>query len=193
VLIAFTAAGAALSVSTLARSGSGVLEERWKAPLQESQPLADKVAVVALLISFFGLLVFTSLEASRLHLLREPPRTVCALGLVLFVAGWSIVFLSLRENAFAAPVVKDQSERHQHVVETGVYAVVRHPMYAGAALLMIGLPLWLESTAGALFALVPIAFLALRIRFEEHFLRRELTGYDGYAARVRYRLIPFLW
>ena len=66
-------------------------------------------------------------------------------------------------------------------------------MYAGAVLLVIGMPLWLESYAAALLASVPIGTLALRIPVEERFLRRELKGYDAYTERVRYRLIPFLW
>jgi protein-S-isoprenylcysteine O-methyltransferase Ste14 len=66
-------------------------------------------------------------------------------------------------------------------------------MYAGAVPLMIGMPLWLQSYAGTLLALVPIGIVALRIRVEEQFLRRELEGYDAYTRRVRYRLIPFVW
>jgi len=71
--------------------------------------------------------------------------------------------------------------------------MVRHPIYAGTVLLLIGMPLWLESYAAALLASVPIGTLVLRILVEEQFLRRELKGYDIYTERVRYRLIPFLW
>jgi protein-S-isoprenylcysteine O-methyltransferase Ste14 len=66
-------------------------------------------------------------------------------------------------------------------------------MYAGTVLLLIGMPLWLESYATALLASVPMGMLAVRIRIEEQFLRRELEGYDAYTERVRYRLIPFVW
>ncbi|MGA2475893.1 MAG: isoprenylcysteine carboxylmethyltransferase family protein [Terriglobia bacterium] len=83
--------------------------------------------------------------------------------------------------------------RRQTVIDTGVYSIVRHPMYAGDVLLMVGIPLWLESYPAALLASVPIATVALRILFEERFLRRELKGYEPYTGRVRYRLIPFLW
>jgi protein-S-isoprenylcysteine O-methyltransferase Ste14 len=76
---------------------------------------------------------------------------------------------------------------------TGVYGIVRNPMYAGAVLLMIGMPLWLESYAAALFAIVPIILLAVRIVFEEQFLRQELSGYDAYTERVRYKLLPYVW
>jgi len=89
--------------------------------------------------------------------------------------------------------VKHQEERRHTVVDSGVYGVVRHPMYAGAVLLLIGMPLWLESYAAAMLASLPIGTLVLRILVEEQFLTRELKGYDTYAKTVRYRLIPFLW
>ncbi len=79
------------------------------------------------------------------------------------------------------------------MVDTGPYGFVRHPMYSGGVLVMIGLPLWLESYAATLLAIVPIGLLLLRIRIEERLLRRELMGYDADTQRVRHRLIPFLW
>jgi protein-S-isoprenylcysteine O-methyltransferase Ste14 len=174
-------------------NNKGLLDERFKSPIQKGQPLEDKILLMMFIATFLGLIVFISLDVFRLHLLEKPGPIVSSLGLVLFVAGWWIISLSFRDNAFAAPVVKHQKERHQTVIDTGVYGVVRHPMYAGAVLLLIGMPLWLESYAAASLASVPIAILALRIHIEEEFLRRELEGYDVYTKRVRYRLIPFLW
>ena len=66
-------------------------------------------------------------------------------------------------------------------------------MYVGVIMLLVGMPLWLQSYAGALVALVPCLMLVLRIFVEEGFLRRELAGYEAYAERVRYRLVPFVW
>jgi protein-S-isoprenylcysteine O-methyltransferase Ste14 len=79
------------------------------------------------------------------------------------------------------------------VVDSGVYSIVRHPMYSGTGLFMVGLALWLESAAGAFLTAVPMVILAIRIKYEEEFLKRELTGYDEYTRRVRYRLIPLVW
>ena len=79
------------------------------------------------------------------------------------------------------------------MVDTGIYGLVRHPMYAGNPLVNVGLGLWLGSYAAALFAAVPLGLLMSRIVLEERFLRRELPGYPAYAARVRYRLLPGLW
>ena len=151
------------STLSILRVNKALLIERSKLPLQKGQPLADK----ALLISFMGLL--------------------------LFVTGWWIIALVLKTNAFAATVIRHQEERQHAVVDTGVYSIVRHPMYAGLVPVMVGMCLWLESYAAAFLASIPVGILILRIRLEERFLRRELKGYDEYAARVRRRLIPGLW
>lgn len=170
-----------------------LLNERFKPLIQKGQPLADKIVVVLFVGPFYGLIIFIPLDVFRFHLLGQPGAVVSSLGLVLFLAGWLIVSLAFRENAFAAPVVRHLAERRQIVVDTGVYGVVRHPMYAGILLLCVGMPLWLESCAAALFAVLPIGVGVLRIFVEEKFLRRELAGYAAYTQRVRYRLIPFLW
>jgi protein-S-isoprenylcysteine O-methyltransferase Ste14 len=186
-------AGTIWAIVGLARTGSGLLEERMKPPVQEGQPLGDRVLVLLLLLTFVGLLVFTSLDVFRFHLLPKPWQALTFLGLGLFIAGWTLAYLALRENAYGAAVVRHQQERGQRVVDTGLYAIVRHPMYAGGAVLMLGIPLWLQSTAGVLFALLPIAVLIARIILEERFLVRALPGYDRYAQRVRYRLLPRVW
>jgi protein-S-isoprenylcysteine O-methyltransferase Ste14 len=170
-----------------------LLDERYKPIIQKGQPLADKVLTPILAISFFGLILFIPRDVFRFHLLGVASPWVAALGLLLFAAGWTVIALALRANAFAAPVVKHQETRGQAVVQTGPYAIVRHPMYAGAVPLMIGMPLWLGSIAGAVLAFVPLGVLVIRIRIEEALLRRELAGYVDYAKRVRWRLIPGIW
>jgi protein-S-isoprenylcysteine O-methyltransferase Ste14 len=143
--------------------------------------------------TFAALVAFCSLDVFRLHLMPLPPSAVSFLGIVLFVAGWWIIALVLRTNAFAATVVRHQEERHHALVDSGVYAVVRHPMYAAMIPVLVGMCLWLQSYAGALLALVPLSILAARIVLEERFLRRTLAGYDAYTKRVRRRLIPGIW
>lgn len=185
-------AGVAGTIS-LNRANHGLLEERFKPLLQRGQPRADKILVLLLVSAFMGVVVFIPLDVFRFHLLNKPGELVSSFGLVLFVVGWWIMILAMLENAFAAPVIKLQEERGQKVVSSGVYSVVRHPMYAGAFLFLIGMPLWLESYAAAIAALVPLAILVIRILVEERFLKRGLTGYDAYQGKVRYRLIPYLW
>ncbi|MGH7949119.1 MAG: methyltransferase family protein [Candidatus Binataceae bacterium] len=175
------------------RGNEALLDERYSLPIQEGQPVADRIVLVLFIVTFAGAIVFIPLDVFRFHLLAKPGVIVSTLGLILFCAGWLLISLAFRENTFAAPVVKHQAERRQTVIDSGVYSVVRHPMYSSAVLMLIGISLWLESYAAALFSVIPIALLAVRIIFEERFLRRALDGYDAYVERVRYRLIPFLW
>jgi len=170
-----------------------LVAERLKGPFQKRWSRADKILAVALMPAMAGQFVFIGLDVSRLHLLGKPNVIVSSLGLALYVAGFWIIHVAMRENAFATAVVRYQEERGQVVVDTGPYHVVRHPMYSGAVLLFVGMPLWLQSSAGALLAIVLIGLFVLRIVIEEGLFRRELPGYAAYAERVRYRLIPFLW
>jgi protein-S-isoprenylcysteine O-methyltransferase Ste14 len=170
-----------------------LLDERSKAPVQTGQPAADKVLLLALFLSFLGLLVFVPLDVFHLRALGLTELPVAAVGLVLFVLGATVITLAMRENAFAAPVVRHQEERGQVVVSTGPYGIVRHPMYAGALPSTIGMALWLGSYAAAVAAAIPITLLVLRVLAEERLLRRELAGYDAYTQKVRWRLVPFVW
>jgi protein-S-isoprenylcysteine O-methyltransferase Ste14 len=192
-LMAIFLVATVVSLVLLARGSPDLLAERFKPPLQRGQPVADKIVVVVFIAAFAASIRFIPYEVFELRWLPAPGVVVATIGLAAVIAGWWIVLAAMRANAFAVPVVKSQEERHQRVVAEGPYAVVRHPMYAGIALVLLGMPLWLGSWAGALVALVPIAILAVRIGIEEDFLRRELPGYAAYAARVRARLVPGMW
>lgn len=185
--------GAVASTASLRRASPALLEERFKSPVQKGQPPADKIVVLLLIGAFVAEIAFIPVDVFRLHLLARPGAFVSLAGLILFAAGWWAMLLALRANPFAAPAVKHQEERQQVATDSGPYSLARHPMYTGAALLFVGMPLWLESYAATILASVPIGLLVLRILVEERFLRRELPGYDAYTRRVRYRLIPFLW
>jgi len=162
-----------------------LIDERMKPPLQEGQPRADKILTIVLLLSYVADVMLIGLDRFHLHLLPRPGNFVSSLGLVLFVTGWTTIVLAMQENRFAATIVRYQEERGQRVIDTGVYATVRHPMYLGGAQFMIGLPLFLESYAATLGALVQIAVIVWRIFVEEDLLRRELAGYEAYTERVR--------
>jgi len=109
------------------------------------------------------------------------------------LASWWICARVFDENTFLAPVVKIQAERDQTVISTGPYAVVRHPFYVGAILLLASSALLLGSWIGVAGAGVIAIGIAIRIPGEEHELRHNLAGYEDYTARVRYRLVPFVW
>ena len=176
----------------LARRDPGLLQERMGSPLQRYQPAADKVLLIVLLLFIFVWLVLMGLDAKRFAW-SSVPALVQVLG--AFITLWSIWFCyrTMRENSFAVPVVKLQRERGQRVISTGPYAFVRHPMYFGAAFYFIGVALLLGSWWGVIFAFVLIGLLCVRIPIEEKALRAGLEGYEEYAARVRYRLIPHVW
>ena len=193
VVIALLLLGSVWAIASLYRQHRAVLEERLKPVVQKGQPVIDRILVLVFLVTYLGVAVFVPFDVFRLHLLPRPAAAISWFGLLLMVVGWGIAQRSLRENAFASAAVRHQEERQQRVVDTGVYGVIRHPLYAGGLILLAGMPLWLESYAGVVLAVVPSAVVSIRILFEERFLGRELPGYDSYTQRVRYRLIPLVW
>ena len=194
VLLAVLLVVRTVSAVAVYRVNPALLQERAKLPTHGDQPRTDKLLLLAVLATgFMGLPVIAGFDVFRWHVLPRPAPLLANLGLVLFTLGWGIKALALRTNAFATAVLRLQRERQHAVVDTGVYGIVRHPFYAGTPLVLVGLGLWLESYTAALFAVVPIAFLVVRLRLEERFLRRELPGYSEYAVRVPHRLLPGIW
>jgi protein-S-isoprenylcysteine O-methyltransferase Ste14 len=169
------------------------MRERNQGGFHKDQPLPDKIAVASLLAAYIAELLLIPLDRFHFHLLPRPGMLVSSAGMLLFLAGWTVISLTLRQNSFAIPIVRPQEERHQVVVDGGLYAFVRHPLYAGILLMLVGVPLWLESYAAALSALASLAVLAVRIHFEEDFLVQNLPGYGEYRRRVHYRLVPLIW
>lgn len=193
VFLAITVAVMAVAIFSILPDSDDLFSQRAKGVIQKGQPLWDRVLVILLVVSFVGQIVFITLDVFRFHLMPKPGGLVSFLGLALYVAGWWIMTLAMKVNPFAVPVVRLQEDRHQRVIDTGLYSVVRHPMYAGFVPMVVGPALWLESYAAALLAIIPIAVLAVRSVFEERFLKRELKGYEAYTEKVHYRLIPFVW
>jgi len=193
VFLAVTLAVIAVAVFSILPDSADLFSQRAKGVIQKRQPLWDRVLVILLVVSYVGQIVFIPLDVFRFYLVAKPGGLVSFLGLAVYVAGWWIMTLAMKVNPFAVPVVRLQEERHQRVIDSGVYAVVRHPMYAGFVPMVVGPALWLESYVAALLAIIPIAVVAVRSVFEERFLKRELKGYDAYTEKVRYRLIPFIW
>ncbi len=171
-----------------------LLRDRARLPLHGAQPWTNRFLLLAVLATgFLGLPVLAGLDVFRWHLLPAPAPWLSGLGLLLFALGWSIKQVALRANAFATTVVRLQTDRAHTVVDNGVYAVIRHPFYAADPLILVGLGLWLESSAAALAACVPVVLMLVRLQCEERFLRRALPGNAAYMTRVPHRLIPGLW
>ena len=176
---------------SLARRDPGLMNERLSPPIQRDQAAADKVLLSILLVAIFAWLGLMGLDFR--YGWSAVPSWLLAIGGVVLLVGIWICYLTMLENSFAAPVVKIQGERGQHVITTGPYSYVRHPMYAGAILYCAGTALLLGSWWGLASVLLFIVLLAIRIFIEEQALRTGLQGYDDYAANVRYRLIPLVW
>jgi protein-S-isoprenylcysteine O-methyltransferase Ste14 len=119
------------------------------------------------------------------------PLNIALLGDVMVLCGYLIVFLVLTQNAYASAII--EVEKDQRVVSTGLYAIIRHPMYFGAMIMILFTPVAL----GSLWALIPFAIMPctiiLRLLNEEKLLLKELAGYEEYCKKVRYRLIPYVW
>ena len=175
-----------------ARVDPGLLRERLKPPVQDGQPLADKLIVVPLLVLLFAGMGFMAADAERWRS-SAMPASVQLAGAALLLAVIAFMTWTMRVNSFAAPVVKIQRERGQRVATTGPYALVRHPLYFGALFYVAATSLVLGSWRGLIFVpLVALGF-AIRIPVEERELSQGLEGYRDYQAQVRWRLLPFLW
>ena len=140
-------------------------------------------------IGFISLLVVPALDYRFKW--SVVPVAIVALGNLLVVIGFCLIFLVYRENPYSSATIEIVEE--QKLVSTGPYAVVRHPMYASALLYLIGTPLALGSYWGLLGLGAMMPFLLWRLLDEERLLTKELPGYAEYRKRVRYRLIPHVW
>lgn len=119
------------------------------------------------------------------------PQTVSIIGAAIFVLGYLVYAEVLRENAYLSRTIKTQE--NQRVIDTGLYGIIRHPMYSATLLLFLSMPLVLGSVFAMPIFLFYLPIIATRILAEEAFLEKELDGYCEYKTRVKYRLIPFVW
>lgn len=119
------------------------------------------------------------------------PLYIVILGDILVILGFFLFFLVLRENAFASAIIEVAAD--QKVISTGLYSIVRHPLYLSGLIMMLGTPLALGSWWDLLMFIPFTLGIILRLLDEEKFLSKNLPGYKEYCQKVRYRLIPFLW
>jgi len=180
-----------LVMMRLARHDPALLAERLKSPIQPAQPLWDKIFMASLMVLWVGWIVLIGLDARFGW--SAMPAWLQAAGAIGVIAGYAVIIRVFDENTFLAPVVKLQPQRGHHVVDTGPYAVVRHPMYAGATIMMPSIALMLGSWPGLAASFVIIAGVAFRAVMEERELSSRLDGYADYVARTRWRLIPGIW
>jgi protein-S-isoprenylcysteine O-methyltransferase Ste14 len=166
-----------------------LLERRVKAgPGAESDPMQNVVQALAGLV-FLATFAVPGLD-KRLGW-SNAPLAVSLVGDAMIAVGFLIVFLTFRENTFTAGTI--EVAEGQHLIDSGPYAVVRHPMYAGALVMIAGVPLALGSWWGLIPAALLVPILVWRLLREETFLTANLPGYDAYRGRVRCRLVLIFW
>jgi protein-S-isoprenylcysteine O-methyltransferase Ste14 len=173
----------------LMRRDPGLLERRMRGgPIAEKRT-TQRIIMSYVSLGFIGLIVVPALD-HRFGWSHMPPYAALAGDLLLFL-GWLAILFVFKENTFSSATIELASE--QRVVTTGPYALVRHPMYAGALLMLAGIPIALGSWWGLLVLVAMLPALIWRLIDEEKFLARNLPGYFEYREKVRYRLIPRVW
>jgi protein-S-isoprenylcysteine O-methyltransferase Ste14 len=188
VLAVFASCNVAITID-LARRDPALLARRTKAGPLAEPALAQKIVQALASLTFLGVFAIAGLD--HRYGWSCVPTLVAIGGDVLVAAGLGIVALVFRANTFTSAVV--EVRREQQLVSTGPYAVIRHPMYGGALVMLVGVAIALGSWWALLAVLALVAVIVARLLAEEKLLAAELPGYAEYRARVRHRLIPFVW
>jgi protein-S-isoprenylcysteine O-methyltransferase Ste14 len=157
-------------------------------PFAEAR-LVQKLIYVGIILMVVAVTVVSALD----HRFgwSEVPTPVVVIGNVLVLVGLGIAEFVVIQNNYAAATITVEAE--QRVVSTGLYGLVRHPMYVGALIMMLGTPIALDSYWGLIGVLPGALIFAARINDEEKMLHQELDGYDEYTKKVHYRLVPGVW
>jgi protein-S-isoprenylcysteine O-methyltransferase Ste14 len=173
----------------LIRKDPALLARRMSGgPFAEKEPV-QKLIMSGISLGFIGLLVLPAID----HRLgwSNMSASVAIAGDVLLLLGWLGIGVVFRENSFASATIESAAD--QRVISTGPYAWVRHPMYAAALVMLLGIPLALGSYWGVLIVVTLVPLLIWRLMDEERFLAQNLPGYREYQGRVRFRLLPLVW
>ena len=163
-----------------------LLKKRLSVKEKESE---QRLVIISSGIMFFAAFIAAGLSFRYGLMMLPPPISVIAA--LIFLAAYALYAEVLRENAFLSRTVEVQKE--QRVIDTGLYGIVRHPMYMATVLLFLSIPLVLGSVLSFVIMLAYIPIIMKRIRNEEKVLSEGLNGYAEYKIKVKYRLIPFVW
>ena len=160
----------------------------------ETQPKEDRLATVLMLSAIVVGLSLAPIDIFHLSLSSNFEGDIKNIGLGLYIFGMLLVMASMNANEFAETTVNIQEERGQKVIDTGIYSLIRHPMYTGFIFFITGVNVWLGTYLSLLFSLIFLTVaLRSRIIIEEKTLLNDLEGYEDYCKKVKARLIPFLF
>jgi protein-S-isoprenylcysteine O-methyltransferase Ste14 len=166
-----------------------VLRRRMQAGPGAEARVVQKIASTVVFATFAAALLVSAVD--HRHGWSSVPAVISLVGDVLVALGLGITMLVVVQNSYAAANITVEAD--QKVVSTGLYGLVRHPMYVGALIMMIGIPLALDSYWGLVVLIPGLIALAFRILDEEKMLAQELDGYRDYTEKVHYRLLPYVW
>jgi protein-S-isoprenylcysteine O-methyltransferase Ste14 len=167
-----------------------LLERRVYAGPTAEKETSQKIIQSITALGFMAMLVLPALD-HRFHSWPALPFFASVTGDVLVATGFLIIFFVYKENTFTSAIIEVYPD--QKVVSSGVYALVRHPMYMGGFVMFLGMILSLGSWWGLVMFALMMPALIWRIFEEERLLTKDLPGYAGYKNAVRYRLVPFIW
>jgi protein-S-isoprenylcysteine O-methyltransferase Ste14 len=191
-------AWAFIVVFTISTSAQGIylklknpaaLERRMHAGPAAETRTAQKIIITGGFLSLPAVMIFSAFD----HRFgwSPVPTAVSLIGDALVAIGLGITTLVIIQNSYAAANIT--VEASQKVISTGLYGIVRHPMYVGVLIMVVGIPLALDSWWGLVILIPAVIVLALRILDEEKALKQELDGYNEYTQKVHYRLVPYVW
>lgn len=171
-----------------------LLAERLKlVPIHKDQKYWDKLLMSVFFIAIIGLYLIPGFDVMRYEWSEPLPEWIRILAMLIHLPCFLLLGWVMRENTFLSQVVKIDKKRGHKVVTTGPYALVRHPMYTVAIVLLFAVPLALGSRFALILSVFLTLLLIIRTYFEDRTLHVELEGYLEYAKQTRYRLIPGIW
>jgi protein-S-isoprenylcysteine O-methyltransferase Ste14 len=180
---------AVVMIASFALLDPGLLRERMR-PGGQRPPLGLRLFTLVLLAHC----IIAGLDRGRFHWSDSVPPWLQGVGLLAVAAGYALALWAMRVNRFFSSVVRIQTDRGQHVITTGPYAVIRHPGYLAGILIIVasglGLGSWL---AAARVVVCSLPLLLYRAVTEDRILHAELPGYRDYASRVHWRVLPGIW
>jgi protein-S-isoprenylcysteine O-methyltransferase Ste14 len=189
VFIAVFSAATVIPSIYLAVTNPDALRRRLHAGPTAETRTTQKFVMVGTTLSVVAIMVISALD--RRFGWSDVPTPLVVAGNVLVGVGLALAQFVVIQNGYAAATIRVEDD--QPLVSTGLYGMVRHPLYVGALIMMVGTPFALDSYWG-LIAIVPgLLALCVRILDEEEMLRQDLAGYDAYMHDVRYRLVPYVW
>ena len=170
-----------------------LLAERFRQPGTGNQKSWDKLVFLLIVLGWMSWIVIIPLDSKRFEWTSRFPTMLKYLGGLMLPFSTFFFYRAFTDNTFLSPVVRLQEERKHQLITTGIYGFVRHPMYLGALLFFIGVPLLTGSYFGLAAACFMILVLGVRAIGEEKMLTEKFEEYKDYKQKVRYRFFPLIW